>query len=494
MKRIIKLIALLSSVLIIFLSAGCNESYQDAIIYFEIPEKPFSLDPQTVSSDSELAVVANIFEGLLRKNNSGAIVGGLAESFSKDGLTYTFKIRDDAKWSNKSPVTSYDFLFAFKRAVLPETKAPFVSRLFCIENAEQINSGKLSIDSLGVTAPDSKTVIIKLCREDENFENALTTSIAMPCNEEFFNSTSGKYGLTLETVISCGSYTLTKWNKDPFSFRLKKNPLYNGTFEAKNSAVYITKSEDETALDRLKENNVDIAFIDSSLSVTAHESGLKTSEFSNICWFLTMNSDIKPNFRKSFAMLIGRNVFENDLQAGYSYSASAFPPALIKNADSSGVQQYDLNAGKELFNKEINTLDEKKFPSDIKLYYYDNGVIKPIITDIVGHWQNNLGAFINIEAADSAEKLVPELKNQTLTMAVFPVRAVSGDLNEYLSNFKTVSGETTAEIQTNLFKDNYVVPLLYQNTTVAYSSSLSDVFTTLGNGYIDFSFIIKTEK
>ena len=114
-------------------------------------------------------------------------------------------------------------------------------------------------------------------------------------------------------------------------------------------------------------------------------------------------------------MLIGRNVFENDLQAGYSYSASAFPPALIKNADSSGVQQYDLNAGKELFNKEINTLDEKKFPSDIKLYYYDNGVIKPIITDIVGHWQNNLGAFINIEAADSAEKLVPELKNQTLS-------------------------------------------------------------------------------
>ena len=494
MKQIIKFIALALSVLAVILTAGCNESYQDAIIYFEIPERPFSLDPQTVFSDSELAVVGNIFEGLLRKNDGGAIAGGMAESFSKDGLTYTFKIRSDAKWSNETPVTSNDFLFAFKRALLPETEAPFASRLFSIENAEQINSGKLSADSLGVSVPDDKTLIIRLCRDDKNFESALTTSVAMPCNEEFFNASAGKYGLTEETVISCGSYTLSKWKKDPFSFKLKRNPLYNGPFAAKNSAVHITKSEEETAIQRLKDNNVDIAFIDSSLSVSAKESGLKTSEYSNICWFLTMNSELKPNFRKSFAMLIGENVFKNDLMPGYSYSGSVFPPAVLKNADSSGVLGYDLNAAKELFSKETNTLDEKKFPSDIKLYYYDNGAIKPIITDIVGHWQNNLGAFINIEAVDSADKLIPELKNPALTMAVFPVRAESNDINEYLKNFPTVSGKTASEIQAALLKSNNIVPLLYQNTTIAYSPALNDVFTTLGNGYIDFSFIVKTES
>ena len=207
-----------------------------------------------------------------------------------------------------------------------------------------------------------------------------------------------------------------------------------------------------------------------------------------------MNSDLKPNFRKSFAMLIGENVFLKDLMPGYSYSGSVFPPAVLKNADSSGVLGYDLNAAKELFSKETNTLDEKKFPSDIKLYYYDNGAIKPIITDIVGHWQNNLGAFINIEAVDSADKLIPELKNPALTMAVFPVRAESNDINEYLKNFPTVSGKTASEIQTAMLKSNNIVPLLYQNTTIAYSPALNDVFTTLGNGYIDFSFIVKTES
>ena len=155
---------------------------------------------------------------------------------------------------------------------------------------------------------------------------------------------------------------------------------------------------------------------------------------------------------------------------------------------------YNLAAGKELFIKEVSKLEDKKFPADIKLYYYDNGVIKPVITDIVGHWQNNLGAFINIEAAQNIENLMSELKNQTLTMAVFPIRAESDVLSEYLENFSAVSGNSVSEIQSNILKGSNIFPLLFQNTSIAYSSALSDVATALGNGYIDFSFIVKTES
>lgn len=493
MKRIFKLLALITALALFLCTAGCSDSYQNAVIYFEIPEKPFTFDPQTASSDSELAVTANIYEGLLRKNAGGAIVGGMAKDFKKEGKTYTFTLRENAEWSDGTPVTAADFVFGLRRAVLPETKAPFASRLFAIENAEQIYKGKLSAENLGISAPDDKTVIIKLCREDDKFEESLTTSVAMPCNEEFFNKTGGKYGLTIDTVISCGSYMLTRWKKDPFSLRIKENSKYNGTFKPKNSAVYITNSEDKTAIERLTENGADIGFIDSSLSDTAKENGLKTADFGNICWFLTMNSDLPVGIRKSLAMLIGSEIYGNSLKAGYTSADSIYPPAVLKNTDNTGVTAYDLTAAKELFAKEISKLEDKKFPTDIKLYYYENGVIKPVITDIAGHWQNNLGAFINIEAVSSAEKLIPELKNQTLTMAVFPVRAESDVLSEYLENFAEVSGNNPTEIQNNILKGNNIFPLLFQNTTIAYSQSLSDVTTTLGNGYIDFSFIVKTE-
>ena len=87
----------------------------------------------------------------------------------------------------------------------PATAAPFASRLFAIKNAKEIGSGKKSADTLGVSAPDEHTVIIELAYDDPSFEEALTTSVAMPCNEKFFNESGGKYGLTLNTVISCGS-------------------------------------------------------------------------------------------------------------------------------------------------------------------------------------------------------------------------------------------------------------------------------------------------
>ena len=143
MNRIFKAISLILAALMLITLAGCKDSYQDAIIYFEIPEKPYTLDPQTASTDSELVIVNNIFEGLLRKNASGAIVCGACESFEYDNLTYTFKLRKDIIWSNEEPLTAADFAFGLRRAVSPETQAPFASRLFPIENAEKIYNGKI---------------------------------------------------------------------------------------------------------------------------------------------------------------------------------------------------------------------------------------------------------------------------------------------------------------------------------------------------------------
>ena len=91
MKCCFKFFALFSALALLITSVGCKDSYQNAIIYYELPERPFTLDAQTASTDSELSIVKNIYEGLLRKNSSGAVVCGAAKSFEKNGLKYTFK-------------------------------------------------------------------------------------------------------------------------------------------------------------------------------------------------------------------------------------------------------------------------------------------------------------------------------------------------------------------------------------------------------------------
>lgn len=83
-----------------------------------IGAEPSSLDPQKVEGTPGGYVVRDLFEGLVTEDPYGKIIPGQAESWtmSKDQKVYTFKIRDNANWSNGDPVTAHDFVFAFRRS------------------------------------------------------------------------------------------------------------------------------------------------------------------------------------------------------------------------------------------------------------------------------------------------------------------------------------------------------------------------------------------
>lgn len=495
MKYLIKLLSVLIifSVLVFPLS-GCGDKTDQAYIYFELPEVPYTLDPQTASTDAELLIIRNIYEGLLRLDENGNPVCGAAESYKKSGFKYTFNIRDNAVWSNGDKVTANDFVYAFRRAVNPKTKAPYASRLKCIKNAASIISGKKSYKDLGVKALDDKTLQITLDYEDKDFEKNLTTSVAMPCNEKLFNESAGKYGLFKDFIISNGSYRLTKWNKTSFGIRLYRNEEYSGEFYAKNAAVFLTCRENESVVEKLKENNIDMAFVDSAIGDDLISSGIKTAELQNICWVLTISKDFSYNMRCALRSLIGSEIYSANLFYGYSPATSIFPKVITDTPPADGISIYNAESGQKLFKSEIARLTDKKFPSDTLLYYYDNGFSKSLVTDIVGHWQSKLSAFVNIEAVSESDLLLPELKNQTLDMAIFPVRVDNENIGEYLKKFGVSYGnKKLSALQKNILNDAAIIPLAFQNTCIAYSPAITNLCIEAGNGFIDFSFIIKTE-
>ena len=103
--------------------------------------------------------------------------------------------------------------------------------------------------------------------------------------------------------------------------------------------------------------------------------------------------------------------------------------------------------------------------------------MRPAITEIVGDWQKNLSTFINIKPTDKS--LEGELKEHTMPLAVFPVKADS-TIEEYLNKFKD-----------GYYNGYELVPIAYENTTVAYLENLSGVSMNAIGGYIDFSGVIK---
>jgi hypothetical protein len=110
----------------------------------------------------------------------------------------------------------------------------------------------------------------------------------------------------------------------------------------------------------------------------------------------------------------------------------------------------------------------------------------------VGHWQNHLGAYVNIEEADSLNKILGQLNNQTKVMAIFPIVTPNNDISEYLKKFNyNYNGEDISTIQESLLKNYNIVPLAFSNTTIAYGNGIDEIKFDTDNGYIDFSFVKK---
>lgn len=488
-KRFLSVI--LSLLLIVGTLSGCGGKYMDAYIYFELLEKPKTLDPQTASSDSELLIVRNIYEGLMRKSDDGTIIGGVSENYSYENLTYTFNLNENAVWSNGEKVTAYDFEYGLRRAVDPKIKAPFASRLFSITNAEAINSGNADMSTLGVKAVDETTLTITLCREDNNFLDTLTTSVCMPCNQEFFEQSIGKYGLDAENTISNGSYRLTKWNKEDFGIRLYKNEEYTGIFQAQNAAVFISCVDDEAQNIRLTDGDSDMAFLPCSELDAADSAGLTTQSVQNVCWILTVSRNYSPEVRRAFALGFSSDIYSGSLSDGFAAAKSIYPEILGISADGIGLTGYNIDEAKSVMSAQIAAMQDSKFPQST-LYYYENEGVKDLATAIVGHWQQNLSTFVNIEPSSNLTVLQKEIRESTLDFALFPVTASNDLFSEYAKNFACVSTAATPDVlQQELLGNNVILPVAYQSTNISYIPLLENVVMEADNGYIDFSYIIK---
>lgn len=491
MKFLNRLTAILLCIVTALCTAGCNDN-SDRRIYFELLEIPETLDPQTASSDTELMLVRNLFEGLLRIDSSGRIQPGVAEKYEKNGLTFTFHLRKNACWYTGEELTAEDFVFGMRRAVDPATQSPFSERLLCISGAESAINGTAAKENLGVIAKDKHTLQITLAYEDEDFLFSLATAPCMPCNEKFFNECVGKYGLQKEYVMANGSYYLAKWNKTDFGIRIYKNAVYSGNFTAENGGVFFSYNTDISPLSALIGGEADIVFLNENNANTAKADGFSTEEIENICWILTLSDELSLQMRAAFVSLINREELVSGHTGSFRAAYSIYPESLGKTgAENTGIKEYDSELGKTLFSDAVKNTDDKKFPKTTLVYSGSSAEV--LINDMIGHWQQSLSAFINMEKSDTPKKLSEQLKKQSITMAVFPVKTQGNSIIEYLKNFSGDPKNEPIAAQQEILNDFNIIPLFFEKTCLAYSPELSGIVFDNFGGYIDFSGIIKPE-
>lgn len=274
-KKILSLFLALVATISLCACGGSNED----ILILPIESDPICLDPQVADSKEAKLMIANCFEGLVRLDKDYKIIPGVAESWeiSKDGLTYSFKLRKDTHWkllnsfedvlpegykdTYRTQVIAADFVYGISRALDPATQAGDAEKLFSIKNASAVNSGKQPTSALGISAQDDSTLVITLERADPDFLRILTLPVAMPCHEEFFKATHAKYCLDLKYTFCNGPFYLSRWAEDN-TLSMYKNDEYKGNVKVSPDELYFyVNTEEASVVKKIRQRTYDCAFL-----------------------------------------------------------------------------------------------------------------------------------------------------------------------------------------------------------------------------------------
>ena len=248
MKKLIPMLAILLALCMI-LPACSGGASGEKILTVQVGPDPETLDPALNSAVDGGNMLLHTFECLLTVDKDGAIAPGCAETWesSADGLTWTFHLRDGLKWSDGSAFKASDFVYSWQRVANPETAAPYADTvLWPVENFDAVFSGEADPSTLGVSAPDDKTFVVKLSAACPYFESLAAFATLSPVNPATVEANGDAWAVSPATYISNGPFMITEWV--PGSHIVTKaNPNYWNKKAIKLDAIKWLLIEDANA-------------------------------------------------------------------------------------------------------------------------------------------------------------------------------------------------------------------------------------------------------
>lgn len=325
-----------------------------------IASEPQTIDPALNSAVDGSIMTQHMFEGLMKWVDSGnpvndkgnmnyaALAAGQAESYEKtdngDGtVTYTFKIRSDAKWSDGQPVTANDFVYSWQRLANPLTAADYCYMIDMVQGYAAVNAGKADPTTLGVSAPDESTFVVNLTYDCPYFLEICAFPAAFPVRQDIIEA----YGDTWTTddnsshYISNGPWRLAEWVHDSYIKMVPNEYHYDAANLGPNSLTFQLMEDQNSMLAAYRSG--DLQFIE---DMPVDEiAGLLASGELNIVdyigtYYVCYQTQAAPFdnalVRQAFTLAIdSKYIVEQVTQTG-QVPATGFVPAGIYDADPNG--------------------------------------------------------------------------------------------------------------------------------------------------------------
>lgn len=251
----------LTALVLAFAACGGPEAPQapENTLQRGLSSDPETLDQHKSRSTQAADVLRDLGEGLVGYSATGELVPAAAESWdvSDDGLVYTFHLREELRWSNGEPVTAGHFVAGMRRLVDPATAAFYAQMLTSIENATGIIAGELPASTLGVEAPDDRTLVLRLAQQTPYLLSLLSHPSTFPVHPGSL-AEHGEGFARPGKLVSNGAYRLEAWVPGSLLSLRRNEQYWNNAGTAIDAVNYHVIVNNASELNRYRAGDLHI--------------------------------------------------------------------------------------------------------------------------------------------------------------------------------------------------------------------------------------------
>lgn len=410
-------------------------------ITLNIASEPQSIDPALNSAVDGSIMLGHMFEGLMKWKDSGVetpgsdgtctnaeLTEGQAESYEKvvndDGtVTYTFKIRSDARWSDGKPVTAGDFVYSWQRLVTPETAADYNYMIDSVVNANEIMNDEKDPSELGVSAPDDSTFVVTLTSDLPYFLEVCAFPATFPVRQDVTTKEDGtpndQWTFDVASYLSNGPYKLTAWNHNS-EIVMEPNEQYYDVANLGPDKITFKLMDDQNAM-LSGFNSGELDFIEdvpqAELPSLIASGDLKIVDYIGtyyVCYQTQKAPFDDPRVRQAFTLAVDRTFIVDQVTQAGQVPANGFVPAGVYDAAGStgddfrtvggayysieGDADYSYEANCE---KARELLAEAGYPNGenfpvVEYLYNTSEAHKAVAEALQNMWETELGVKVTL--------------------------------------------------------------------------------------------------
>ena len=414
--------------------AAASDTFDLSVCFASEPQ---TIDPALNSAVDGAVMLQHFFEGLMKWADSGnpatdkgnmnyaKLVNGQASSYEKtvnaDGtVTYTFKIRPDAKWSDGKAVTADDFVFTWQRLASPETAADYCYMIDMVKGYAEVNSGEAEPSTLAVSAPDSSTFQVTITYDCPYFLEVCAFPATFPVRKDVVEADPDTWTTANNSAnyISNGPYKLAEWVHDSYIKMVPNEHHYDAANLGPDTITFRLMADQNAMLAGYRSG--DLQFIQ-DMPVDEVAGLLASGELDIVdyigTYYVVYQTQKAPfddwRVRKAFTLAIDSPYIVEQITQSGEVPAAGFVPAGIYDADSSGADfrtvggdYWEIPTTDEIYAK--NVAEAKQLLADAG---YPNGEGFPVVTYLyntsdahkaIGEalqqmWQKELGVTVQLQ-------------------------------------------------------------------------------------------------